>query len=114
MYWGFDVTTCFVGKDDAAKAAYYHSMSLRAFYRVDRVYGWTWCGYSPKYFHCSFCDNHCPACTNCKYTPTYFFEDVAESVDKFITALVNGTWSKQNLQISASTPLDLFVDSDTP
>ncbi len=115
MYWGFDVTTCFVNKGDAAKAAYYGSMDLRAFYRVKKVYKWTWCGYSPKWFHCSFTDNHCPACTNCTYTPDYFFSDVAQSVNKFINASFYGTWSKANLTLSgAQVPLVLFVDEDQP
>jgi len=114
MYWGFDVTTCFVNKGDAAEAAYYGSMSQRAFYRAKKVYKWTWCGYSPKWFHCSFADNHCPACTNCTYTPSYFFSDVAKSVNKFINAAFYDTWSKSNLAISSRTPLVLFVDGDQP
>lgn len=114
MYWGFDFTTCFVTKEDAAEAAYYKSNGQRAFYRVDRKYSWGPCGYSPKYFHCSFCDGHCPACTNCKLTPDHFFEDVAKSVDKFIDAAFYGSWSKAALSFSATTPFDLFVDTDTP
>jgi len=114
MYWGFDVTTCFVGKDDAAKAAYYGSMGQRAFYRVKKVYSFNPCGYSPKWFHCSFADNHCPACTNCWYTPSYFFSDVARSVNKFINAAFYGTWSKSSLAISSQTPLVLFVDGEQP
>lgn len=114
MYWGFDVTTCFVTKDDAAHAAYYGSMGERAFYRVKKVYSWGPCGYSPKWFHCSFADNHCPACTNCMYTPGAFFTDVARSVNKFINAAFYGTWSKSALTISSSTPLVLFVDGDRP
>lgn len=114
MYWGFDVTTCFVDKNAAAKAAYLHSQNLRAFYRVAKQYSWGPCGYSPKYFHCSFCDEHCPACTNCVLTPQSFFVDVANSVNKFITALFYGNWSKSALTISATTPLTLFVDSELP
>jgi hypothetical protein len=114
MYWGFNVTTCFVEKTDAAEAAYYYTDGPRAFYRVKRVYGWTICGYAPKFFHCSFCDLHCPGCTNCVYTPSYFYADIAKSVNKFITAAFYGTWSKANLTISATTPLELFVDSDAP
>lgn len=114
MYWGFDVTTCFVTKDDAAKAAYKRSDNLRAFYRVAKKYSWGPCGYSPKYFQCSFCDGHCPACTNCMQTPDHFFVDVAASVNKFVNAVFYGSWSKSALQISATTPLTLFVDSDQP
>ena len=114
MYWGFDVTTCFVDKNAAAKAAYLHSQNLRAFYRVAKQYSWGPCGYSPKYFHCSFCDDPCPACTNCVLTPQSFFVDVANSVNKFITALFYGNWSKSALTISATTPLTLFVDSELP
>lgn len=114
MYWGFNVTTCFVNKDDAAKEAYNRSQNLRAFYRVERKYSWGPCGYSPKYFHCSFCDGHCPACTNCKYTPQHFFDDVGTSVDKFINAAFYGNWSKSNLSFNSTTPLDLFVDNDRP
>ena len=115
LYWGFNVTTCFVTKADAAEAAYYGSASQRVFQRVATVYTWTWCGYSPKYFHCSFCDNHCPACTNCSYTPDSFFDDVAASVHKFVNAAFYGTWSKANLTLSnPTTPVTLFVDSDQP
>jgi len=114
LYWGFNVTTCFVTKEDAARAAYYGSTAGRAFYRVKRVYSWGPCGYSPKFFHCSFCDGHCPGCTNCMYTPSYFFTDIAKSVNKFITAAFYGTWSKANLTVSTTTPTELFVDSDAP
>ena len=114
IYWGFNVTTCFVEKSDAAEAAYYYTDGPRAFYRVKKVYSWGPCGYSPKFFHCSFCDGHCPACTNCMTTPSYFFTDIAKSVNKFITAAFYGTWTKANLTISSTTPLDLFVDSDAP
>ncbi len=114
LYWGFDVTTCYVDKHKAAKAAYYKSMDKRAFVRVDRKYSWGPCGYSPKYFHCSFCDSHCPGCTNCMNTPSHFFEDLGNSVDKFITAAFYGSWSKSALSISGSTPHKLFVDLDQP
>lgn len=114
MYWGFDVTTCFVNKNDAAKEAYNRSQNLRAFYQVKKKYSWGPCGYSPKYFHCSFCDNHCPACTNCKRTPSHFYDDVAASVNKFVNAVFYGSWSKSNLTINSTTPLTLYVDNDQP
>ncbi len=114
LYWGFNVTTCFVEKSDAAEAAYYYCDGPRAFFRVKKVYSWTWCGYSPKYYHCSFADGSCPACTNCAYTPSYFFTDVAKSVNKFVNAAFYGTWSKANVAVSTTTPTELFVDSDAP
>ncbi|MCX8043822.1 MAG: hypothetical protein N3B18_06830 [Desulfobacterota bacterium] len=114
LYWGFNVTTCFVTKEDAARAAYYGSLGHRAFYRVKKVYIVTPCGYAPKFFHCSFCDLHCPGCTNCLYTPDYFFTDLAKTVNKFITAAFYGTWSKANLTVTTTTPTELFVDSDMP
>jgi len=114
LYWGFNVTTCFVGVNDAAKAGYYGTSGQRAFVRVKKVYSWGPCGYSPKFFHCSFCDGHCPACTNCMTTPSSFFVDVANSVQKFVNAAFYGTWSKANLTVATTTPIDLFVDSDAP
>jgi hypothetical protein len=114
FYWGFDVTTCFVTKDSAAKAAYYRSTNKRAMVRVKKKYSWGPCGYSPKYFHCSFCDSHCPGCTNCTYTPDHFYVDVAASADRFIQALFYGTWSRSALSGSMTTPTDLFVDQDRP
>ncbi len=115
LYWGFDVTTCFVNKNDAAKAAYYRSSNLRAFQRVSKKYTWGPCGYSPEYFHCSVGDGHCLACTNCKLTPSYFFTDLAESVHKFINALFYGSWSKSDLQLdSPQTPVTLFIDTEQP
>lgn len=115
LYWGFDVTTCFVNKNDAAKAAYYRSSGPRVFQKVKRVYKWGPCGYSPYYFHCSFCDAHCLACTNCRYTPDYFFTDVANSVYKFVEAAFYGSWTKANLAIDGpTTPVTLYVDNDQP
>ena len=114
LYWGFDVTTCFVEKTDAAMAAYYYCDGPRAFYRVNKTYSWGPCGYSPKYYHCSFADGSCPACTNCMTTPSYFFTDVAKSVNKFINTAFYGTWSKANVKVSTTTPTTLFVDSDAP
>ncbi|WP_337879814.1 hypothetical protein [Rheinheimera sp.] len=113
MVWGFTVTTCFVTKEDAAEAAYNKSTGKRAFYRVNATYSWGPCGYSPKYFHCSFCDGHCPACTNCQLTPPSFFVDVATSVNAFVQSAFYGTWSKTALNISTATPLTLYVDSDS-
>ena len=114
LYWGFDVTTCFVTKENAAKAAYYGSLGERAFYRVAKVYSWGPCGYSPKYFHCSFADGDCLACTNCMITPSYFFTDIAKSVNKFINAAFYGTFTKANVAVSTTTPTTLFVGSDAP
>ncbi len=113
MVWGFNVTTCFVTKADAAQAAYQKSTGKRAFYRVEAAYSWGPCGYSPKYFHCSFCDGHCPACTNCQLTPASFFVDVAASVNAFIQSAFYTPWSKAALNINTTTPLTLFVDSDS-
>lgn len=114
LYWGFDVTTCFVEKDKAAKAAYLRSTQQRAFFRVAKRYSWGPCGYSPKYFHCSFCDGHCPACTNCMTTPDHFFVDVAASVKRFVNASFYGTWSKAAVQTTTTTPVTLFVDAELP
>jgi hypothetical protein len=115
LYWGFNVTSCFVDMEKAAKAAYYGSEGHRAFQRVAKVYSWGPCGYSPKFFHCSFCDGQCPACTNCMLTPSYFFTDISNSVYKFVNAAFYGTWSKSKLTISnPTTPVTLFVDTDQP
>ena len=114
LYWGFDVTTCFVDKEKAAKAAYYRSTSQRAFFKVAKQYSWGPCGYSPKYFHCSFCDGHCPACTNCMTTPDYFFVDVAASVRRFVNARFYGNWSKAAVSTTTTTPVTLYVDAELP
>ncbi|MBN2108861.1 MAG: hypothetical protein JW832_15660, partial [Deltaproteobacteria bacterium] len=114
LYWGFDITTCFVEKTDAAMAAYYYCDGPRAFYRVNKTYSWGPCGYSPKYYHCSFADGSCPACTNCMYTPSAFYTDVAKSVNKFTNAAFYGIWSKANVTVSTTTPTTLFVDADAP
>ncbi|MFN8644969.1 MAG: hypothetical protein U0802_26095 [Candidatus Binatia bacterium] len=114
LYWGFAGTTCFVTVNDAAKAGYYGTDGRRAFVRVASQYSWGPCGYSPKYFHCSFCDGHCPGCTNCMTTPNSFFVDVANSVQRFVNAAFYTTWSKANLSGSTTTPTTLFVDSDAP
>jgi hypothetical protein len=114
LYWGFKTTTCFVGVNDAAKAGYYGTSGQRELVRVKSVYSFNPCGYSPKYFHCSFCDGHCPACTNCMTTPSSFFVDIANTVQKFINAAFYGTWSKANLTVSTTTPVEFFVDGDAP
>lgn len=114
MYWGFNKTTCFVTANDAAKETYQRSDDRRAFYRVNTTYSWGPCGYSPKYFHCSFCDGHCPACTNCKTTPDHFFIDVANSVDRFIEHGFSSSWNKANMTFNSTTPYDLFIDHEQP
>lgn len=114
LYWGFTTTTCFVGVNDAAKAGYYRTIGPRAMVKVDKKYSWGPCGYSPKYFHCSFCDGHCPGCTNCMTTPNSFFVDVANSVQKFVNAAFYTGWSKANLAVSMTTPAVLYVDGDQP
>jgi len=114
MYWGFDVTTCFVDKNKAAKAAYDHSLGLRAFYRVAVDQAWGACGYAPRYFHCSFADNDCPGCTDCMDTPDSFYDDVGQSVHSFIHAAFYGTWSKNALTIASTTPLTLYTGNDQP
>ncbi|MCK6371096.1 MAG: hypothetical protein L6Q83_07175 [Gammaproteobacteria bacterium] len=114
LYWGFTTTTCFVDVDDAAKAGYYGTGGQRVLVRVKKKYSFGPCGYSPKYFHCSFCDGHCPGCTNCMTTPNHFFVDVGNTVQKFINAAFYGTWSKANLTVATTTPVDFFVDSDAP
>ena len=115
LYWGFNFTSCFVTKSDAAEAAYYSSNGPRVLQRVKRKYTFGPCGFAPKFFHCSVGDGHCLACTNCITTPDYFFTDMANSVNKFIDAAFNGTWSEDNLEIDDATlPVELFVDTDQP
>jgi hypothetical protein len=116
LYWGFSITTCFVNIEKAAKAAYYQTSGHRAFYRVQGVYSMNPapCGYSPQFFHCSFCDFHCPGCFNCTQTPSYFYVDIANSVLNFVNAEFYEVWSKAGLTTVTTTPTDLFVDSDTP
>ncbi len=114
LYWGFETTTCFVGVNDAAKAGYYGTDGPRAFVRVGKKYSLGPCGYSPKFFHCSFCDGHCPGCTNCMTTPNSFFVDVGNSVQKFVNAAFYTGWSKARLTVATTTPVTLFVDGDQP
>lgn len=114
LNWGFTTTTCFVEVNKAAKAAYQKSTGERVFVKVGKKYSWGPCGYSPAYFHCSFCDSHCPACTNCTNTPDHFFVDVGRSVNKFMKALSSGNWSKSALSFSSTTPLTLYVGNDQP
>lgn len=115
QHWGLDTTTCFVDKNKAAKAAYQRtSNSKREFVRINVPYGFNWCGYSPKYFHCSFTDGTCPACTNCAYPPSSFYKEVATSVNKFINAAFYGTWSKAALSFSSNVPKTIFEGADAP
>lgn len=114
LYWGLDTTTCFVDKNKAAKAAYYRSTGKRELVRINVPYGASVCGYSPKYFHCSFTDGTCPACTNCQYPPSSFYAEVATSVNKFINAAFYGTWSKANLSFSSNVPKTIYEGTDQP
>jgi hypothetical protein len=47
-------------------------------------------------------------------TPNSFFVDIANTVQKFVNAAFYGTWSKANLTVSTTTPVEFFVDGDTP
>lgn len=112
LYWGFDVTTCFVTKSAAAEGYYgLTENTKRVFYRAEKVMENSLCGFAPKYFHCSIVDGHCPACTNCKDTPAYFFEDIANSVDAFINSALTGSWSASNVEVQTTTPVVIFVAS---
>jgi len=113
LYWGFDVTTCFVTKEQAASA--YYSLTdtdKRIFVRAQKEYVNSKCGYSPKYYHCSVVDGGCTACTNCMDTPEYFFEDVADSVQKFSEGFAKRSWSVDVLGLKSTTPVDYFVGAD--
>jgi len=113
LYWGFDVSTCFVTKEQAASAYYGLSeKSKRIFVRVQKEYITTKCGYSPKYYHCSIVDGGCTACTNCMDTPEYFFEDVADTVLKFSKAFAIRSWTRDTLSLKSATPADYFVAED--
>jgi len=80
--------------------------------RVDRVYSWGPCGYSPKFFHCSIADGGCPLCTNCMVTPSYFFDDVARSVNAFVnSALLQDAWDPSSALVKTQTPTQTFVGS---
>lgn len=112
LYWGFDVTTCFVTKEDAA-AAYYDKTTggKRVFARVHKEYAWSSCGYSPKWFHCSIADDGCTGCTNCADTPDSFYTDVADSVRKFSNHFSTSSWSAEVLGMkSTNMPVDWIVD----
>jgi len=109
LFWGFDVTTCFVNRRDGAQGYYLATETeKRVFVRAQREMAWTLCGYSPRYFHCAIVDGGCTACTNCKATPDYFFDDVAKSVRVFVDNL-EGTFAPS---FDMQVPTDIFVDTD--
>ena len=120
LYWGFSSTTCFVGVNKAAKAAYARTPNPgRAMHKTNTTMTWALCGYVPKYHHQSFIDYGLNlgtlGCSNCIQTPTSFYADVANSLNKFVVARFYGSWSKANLQVSnRSTPATLYVDGDQP
>jgi len=116
LYWGFNATTCFVDVNGAGKASYNRTPSAtRVFHRVNTSQGWEWCGYVPHYSHCSFANGGCPACSNCVSAPQSFYNDVAQSVNKFVNALASGNWAKSNLTlVGAQTPVTTFAGSDQP
>lgn len=112
LYWGFDFTSCFVSKGKAAKAAFDQTVGgKRVFVRVKKESQWSLCGYAPKYFHCSIVDGGCTACTNCKYTPKTFFEDVANSVELFVQDSFRSTWNPKVVDLQMTTPVDMFTES---
>ncbi|MES2820232.1 MAG: hypothetical protein V4812_14740 [Pseudomonadota bacterium] len=116
LYWGFNSTTCFVDVNAAGKAAYNRTPSAtRVFHRVDTSKGWQWCGYVPHYSHCSFTNGGCPGCSSCVSAPQSFYNDVAQSVNRFVNALASGNWAKSNLTlVGAQTPVTTFTGSEQP
>lgn len=112
LYWGFDFTSCFVSKSKAAVAAFDQTAGgRRVFVRVKKVSQWSLCGYAPKYFHCSIVDGGCTACTNCKDTPSSFFEDVANTVDTFVQDSFRSSWNPRVVDVVTTTPVDMFTNS---
>ena len=114
LYWGFASTTCFVTVNDAAKAAYARTTGHREEVKVGSVNAFNPCGYSPKYYHCSFADGSCPACTSCTLPPASFFIDIANTVQKFVNAAFYTGWSRAALTVSTTTPVSFYVDGDQP
>jgi len=45
-------------------------------------------------------------------TPEYFFEDIAESVQKFSEAFAKRSWSVETVGLKSTTPVDYFVATD--
>jgi len=106
--------TCFVAVNDAAKAAYYRTSGKRVEVKVGSVYGFNTRGYSPRYYHCSFTDGSCPACTNCQLPPDSFFTDIANTVQKFVNAAFYTGWTRSALVASTTTPVTFYIDGDQP
>ena len=116
LFWGFAKTTCHVNYEKSAQACYVRTnQKNRVYYRVDVPKVWNICGHQPLYYHCSFCDHGSIICNNCAETPATFYVDVANSIRKFVDAVKNNDWSRDNFILQNSkTPLTLFVNDARP
>merc|ERR1740121_489547 len=112
LVWGFDYTTCFVSKENAALMAYENTDNERkVFVRVQRQNVWSSCGYGPKFLHCSV-GGGCAVCGSCADTPPEFFKDMASTVDQFLVDAFARSWAPKVGDLKMDVPLDVFHTSN--
>lgn len=110
LFWGFDFTGCFVSKENAAAMAFANTAhTRRVLVRVQKEMILNFCGYSPKYYHCSVADSGCTGCGNCESTPPEFYRDVANSVDQFVVDAFASSWDPQVLNMKMDVPVEVFA-----
>lgn len=111
LLWGFDKTTCGVGAEKAAKAAYNISPEAsRVFYQVMNPDG--------KITHCIFADSGCAACP-ANQVGFWVRKAVADSLILFLKVLMTDSAIRRDDFLAAVEPdhqvkLSLYVNEQQP
>ena len=108
ILWGFSQTTCGVLTSFAAKATYgIGNTSHRVLYQIQNTA-------PPALTHCSFTDKGCFGfLCPCSKNDGIIRDLVGKSVNLFVTALLEGTFEKEKLELEASSiSVKMFVNAD--
>jgi hypothetical protein len=104
--WGFEKTTCFVNKNQAAKLAYQGGdPDARVFYQIQNP--------SKQITHCSFTDKGCGiACGIDEAQSKLVRIMVGETSKKFVAALESGIFEKSSFEVTSPVDVNLSVNED--
>ena len=108
ILWGFSQTTCAVFTSYAAKGAYGNgNPSHRVLYQIQNTA-------SQALTHCSFTDNGCFGfLCPCSENNGIIRDLVGKSVKLFVTALLEGVFEQEKLELEASSiSVKIFVNTD--
>ncbi|CAM9693715.1 unnamed protein product [Chrysoparadoxa australica] len=105
VYWGLDAASCFV-RFGGRKAYEVTEKDHRVLHIINQQ--------ETGFGHCAFTDNGCPGWVGlCSKGTPGLFKDIAQSFERYITALESGEWETRVLDLkNATNPITTCVNVD--